>query len=122
MIGSIGSGPNGGYLTVSGGYSSLPYVAPNSNNPMTGMIRSNSGRLEMFDGSIWMTFSGPAAEVSLSGAAITALDWATKKMTEEAKILELAKTNVTVADAWENYQLAQEQLKVVLTLTDDRAK
>jgi hypothetical protein len=54
----------------------------------------------------------------LSGAAISALDWATKKMHEETKIRELAAKNVTVADALARYELAQEQLKMVLTLTD----
>jgi len=118
MINSIGSGPNNGYLSVNGGYGSNPYVSPNSNNPMTGMIRLNGSNMEVFDGTSWLGMGYRSVEVSLSGAAISALDWANKKMHEETRIQELAKNNVTVADVWNKYQEAQEQLKVVLTLTD----
>jgi len=113
MIGSIGSGPNGGYT-------SLPYVSPNSNNPMTGMIRTNGGRLEVFDGNSWISFSGSAAEVSLNGAAIAALDWANRKMIEEEKIRSLADKSVAVADALATYEKAREQLNVVMTLADKK--
>ena len=119
MINSIGSGPNGGYLQVNNGFSSQPYVAPNSNNPMTGMIRMNGNHFEVFDGNSWLAVSGSSAEVSLSGSAIRALDWCHKKMAEETRIKELAAKNVTIADALAKYELAQEQLKVVLALTDE---
>jgi hypothetical protein len=120
MINSIGSGPNGGYLQVNNGYSSQPYVSsPNSNNPVTGMIRMNGSHFEVFDGNSWLAFSGSSAEVSLSGSAISALDWCHKKMAEETRIRELAAKNVTIADALARYELAQEQLKVVLALTDE---
>ena len=41
-------------------------------------------------------------------------------MIEEAKIKELAEKNVTVADAFEKYNQAKEQLEVVLNLTDQQ--
>ena len=40
-------------------------------------------------------------------------------MAEETRIKELAAKSVTVADALAKYELAQEQLKMVLTLTDE---
>lgn len=40
-------------------------------------------------------------------------------MAEESRIKELAKKNVTIADAYAAYEEAAEKLKVVLTLTDD---
>ena len=92
MIKGISSGVTSGYLTVNGnGYA--PYVSPNSNNPMTGMIRMNGGNYEVFDGSTWLSFGG-YADVSLSQTAISALDWCQRKMIEEAKIEELAKKNI----------------------------
>ena len=81
------------------------------------MIRMNGTNMEVFNGSGWLSF-GTSAEVSLTGAAINALDWVHKKMHEETKIKEIAAKNVTVADALAKYELAQEQLKIVLTLTD----
>ena len=77
----------------------------------------NGNNCEVYNGSMWLSF-GSSAEVSLSGAAISALDWCHKKMAEETRIKELAAKNVTVADALAKYELAQAQLKMVLTLTD----
>jgi len=117
MINSIHSG-NGGSLHVSG-HNNTPYVYPDpSGNPATGMIRMNGNHCEVYNGSNWLAF-GSTAEVSLSGAAISALDWCHKKMAEETKIKELAAKSVTVADALARYELAQAQLKMVLTLTEE---
>lgn len=105
-----------GYVNASG-YNNNPYVSVDPNNPISGMIRMNGSNMEVYNGSGWMQL-GSAAEVGLTGAAISALDWCQKKMTEESKIKELAAKNVTVADALANYELAQAQLKMVLTLVD----
>ena len=115
MINSIYSSTSG-YLNVNG-YNNIPYIYPDSNNPATGMIRMNGTHCEVFNGSTWIQF-GSSAEVSLSGSAISALDWCQKKMSEESRIKELAAKNVTVADALAKYEDAQAQLKMVLTLTE----
>ena len=115
MINSVYS-TTSGYLNVNG-YNNSPYIYPDSNNPATGMIRMNGNNCEVYNGSTWIQF-GSTAEVSLNGAAISALDWCHKKMAEETKIKELAAKSPTVADALARYELAQEQLKMVLTLTD----
>lgn len=116
MINNIYSSSSS-YLNV-GGHNNSPYVYPDpSGTPVTGMIRMNGNNCEVYTGSNWIQF-GSTAEVSLNGAAISALDWCQKKMTEEAKIKELAAKNVTVADALAKYEEAQAQLKMVLTLTE----
>ena len=115
MINSIYSNTTG-YLNVSG-HNNSPYVYPDQNNPATGMIRLNGNICEVYNGSSWIQV-GNTAEVSLSGAAISALDWCQKKMAEETRIKELAAKSVTVADALARYEEAQAQLKMVLTLTD----
>lgn len=117
MINNIYSGNGSAYIQVSG-YNGNPYVSVDHSNPATGMIRMNGNNMEVFNGSGWLTF-GTSAEVSLTGAAISALDWCQKKMAEETRIKELAAKSVTVADALAKYELAQEQLKMVLTLTDE---
>jgi hypothetical protein len=119
MINNINTGNSGGYLYVAThGHSGTPYINPNSSNPATGMLRMNGNTLEAFDGSCWLNVGMTNAEISLNQSAIVALDWATKKMVEETKIKDLATKNVTVADALARYEAAQEQLKMVLTLTD----
>jgi hypothetical protein len=117
MIKGITSGSTGGYLQVNSN-SYLPYVSSNINNPLQGMLRLNGSNLEVYDGSSWLSVGG-FSEVSLSHTAITALDWAQKKMSEESRIKEIAAKNVTVADALAKYEEAQDQLRVVLTLTDE---
>ena len=122
MINNINTGSSGGYLYVAThGHSGVTYISPNSNNPLTGMIRMNGNTLEAFDGSTWLSAGVLTnAEISLNQTAVLALDWATKKMHEETKIKELADKNVTVADALARYEAAQEQLRMVLTLTDEQ--
>lgn len=117
MINSIYS-TTSGYINV-GGHNNNPYVSVDHSNPATGMIRMNGNNMEVFNGSGWISF-GTTAEVSLTGAAISALDWCHKKMAEETRIKELAAKSVTVADALARYEEAQEQLKIVLTLTDNQ--
>jgi hypothetical protein len=117
MINSLHSS-SGQYLNVNG-YNNNPYVSVDHNNPISGMIRMNGSNMEVYNGSGWLTF-GTSAEVSLTGTAISALDWCHKKMAEETKIQELAKKSITVADALARYESAQEQLKMVLTLTDEQ--
>ena len=120
MIKGISSGITGGYLNVNGnGYT--PYISPNSNNPMTGMVRSNGSNMEVFDGSTWIQFGG-YADVSLSQSAIQALDWCQRKMIEEAKIKELCDKSPAVADAFAAYNDAKEKLEIVLTLADQAQK
>jgi hypothetical protein len=116
MINNIHSSTSG-YLNVSG-YNNNPYVSVDHNNPISGMIRMNGNNMEVYNGTGWLTF-GTTAEVSLTGTAISALDWCHKKMSEETRIKELANKNVTIADALARYEAAQEQLKMVLTLTEN---
>ena len=116
MINSIYSGGGSAYIQVSG-YNGNPYVSVDHSNPATGMIRMNGNNMEVFNGSGWLTF-GTSAEVSLTGAAISALDWCHQMMAKETRIKELATKSVTVADALAKFEEAQEQLKMVLTLTD----
>ena len=116
MIKNLSEGTTGGYLMVSSsGYT--PHISPNSNNPATGMIRSNGGNMEVFDGATWMPF-GQYSNISLSQSAITALDWCQKKMIEEAKIKDLCEKSPAVADAFAAYTDAKSKLEVVLTLAD----
>ena len=117
MIKGFNTGTTGGYLHVNG-HNYTPHISPNANNPSTGMLRVNGSNYEVFDGSSWQQF-GTYADISLSQAAIAALDWCQRKMTEEAKIKELCDKSPTVADAYEKYNRAKEQLEVVLTLTDN---
>lgn len=122
MIKSINTGSTGGHLHVENGNTSLPYISSNSNNPLQGMLRLNNSNIEVFDGSSWMIISGGYPNVHLSGAAISALDWASKKMHEEQCMLELAKRHPGVADAVANLEKAMDQVKIMVALTEQDEK
>lgn len=115
MINNIyNSGP---YLSVSHSPGASPYINPSQ--PMTGMVRYASHRLEVYDGSGWQQVGGGTASVSLTGEAIEILDWAKKKMSEESKIKRLAETNPTIADALATFEQAAERLQVVISLCEE---
>jgi hypothetical protein len=47
---------------------------------------------------------------------LESLQWVRRKMTEEKRLEELAKTHPTVADAIDAVRLAEQQLKTVVAL------
>jgi outer membrane lipoprotein-sorting protein len=107
------------YIDVSGAQPTTQYVNMNSNNPAAGQVRFNGNNMEVYDGNQWTQIMMNYATIGLNGAAVSALDWCQKKMAEESRINELAAKNVTVADALAKVEQAQEQLKMVLTLTEE---
>ncbi len=59
---------------------------------------------------------GENVNVMLTPEADIILEWASRKMVEEQRITELARTNATVADAVVALKTAEEQLRVVMAL------
>jgi hypothetical protein len=119
MIRGLLNGNTSGYLHVDGGHQPVPYINTNRNIPLQGVVRWMDGNLEVFDGTTWQHFGGDLPSIHLSNSAIDALDWVTAKMTEEAKIRQLASKSVTVADALARYEHAKEQLDVVVELAKE---
>ena len=103
-------------LTVSGGSTSLPYVPPNSNNPMQGIIRVNNSDLEVFSGTGWMSMSATHAAVSLDQEILDVIQWARKKRDEELKWQGLANDNKAVKIALDNLEQARQQLDITAKL------
>jgi len=119
MISGVTTGRNGGYLYVDGSYSSLPNVYPNLHNPLQGAVRCMNNRFEVFDGTSWMPLTPGMPSVNLSYEAIDILDWAKQKMAEERRLAELARTHPGVADAVARLKQAQEQVDIMVALTDN---
>ena len=67
-------------VTVSAGNTALPYVGPNVNNPMTGMIRINNTDMEVFNGSSWQQLPTSYATVSLDQDTQDLLLWANRQL------------------------------------------
>jgi len=104
-------------ITVSGGNTALPYVGPNSNNPMTGMLRINGTEMEVFTGSNWQVLATSYATIGLDQETQNLLSWAKSKQRQEIEILEIATKNEAVRIALENVKEAQEQLTIIAHLS-----
>ena len=108
---------SGRYTVVSAGNSIVPYVNQNMDNPIQGMIRISGNDMQVFVGNSWIVMNTSYATVGLTGEAESLLDWARQKRDEERMMASRAEKSVAVADALATYQQAQEQLMVVLALT-----
>jgi hypothetical protein len=105
-----------GGLTVQGGNVSLPYIGPNINNPIQGMMRVNNTDLEVFNGTGWQSLPSSYATVGLDQDTLDIVQWARKKRDEESAWESLAKDNQAVKIALENYRQAEQQLKITKNL------
>ena len=110
----------GEFMTVSSNPGSSPYI--NTSQPMTGLIRYHNNSLQVYDGSSWMTVGGGSANVNLSSEAIGILQWARKKMAEEAELAQLAKDNPAVKDLYDKIKMYEDQLKMVKILIKEEQK
>jgi hypothetical protein len=103
-------------ITVSGGNTALPYVGPNSSNPLTGMLRINGTEMEVFNGSNWQMLSTSYATVGLDQDVLDIVQWARKRRDEEQKWYELASTNEAVRIALDQLEQAKTRLELTAIL------
>ena len=104
-------------ITVSGGNTALPYVGPNANNPMTGMIRIHNTEMEVFNGSSWQMISTSYATVGLDQDVLDIVQWARKKRDEENEWYKLASSNEAVRIALEQLEQAKTRLELTAILS-----
>jgi hypothetical protein len=92
------------YITVSGGSPSNPYISPGAVG--SGMMRYNGNMncIEVNDGNMWKQLESSYASVELTGEAASILDWAKKKMAEEAELDELCKKYPGLGKARDNFE------------------
>ena len=90
-----------------------------SNNGVDGQIRFNfsSQTLDVFNSGTW-TPMAHTAHINPSNRMIEILNWAESKLQQEREVMKMIETNATVADAYNQFKKAEEQLKVVMTLTN----
>lgn len=103
-------------ITVSGGNTALPYVPPNSNNPVTGMLRINGTEMEVFNGSSWQMLSTSYATVGLDQDVLDIVQWARKKRDQENEWYKLASSNEAVRIALDQLEQAKTRLELTTIL------
>ena len=100
-------------VTVSSGNTALPYVGPNVNNPMTGMIRINNTELEVFNGTSWQQISSSYATVSLDQEILDVIQWARAQRTMAMNRLTLAQNNPALMKALEKLKKAEDDFELL---------
>jgi hypothetical protein len=113
---------NGKYTVVSSGTTNVPYISYNSNNPIQGMIRISGNDMQVFDGASWVVMGTSYASVGLSPDAEKLLDWARQKRDEEAAILKLAETNLTIKKLLAEMNKYKDQIDMISVLIKEEVK
>ena len=121
MITNITANNASPLLYVSTGGSSMPYI--NMSGPSSGMMRynGNSQCIEVYDGgsNVWIQLYGKTVDINVNGNAVAAIEWATKRMTEESEWEKLAVTNEAVKIALESMKKARQQLDITAKLVKE---
>ena len=100
-------------VTVSAGNTALPYVGPNVNNPMTGMIRINNTDMEVFNGSSWQQLPTSYATVSLDQDTQDLLLWAKAQRQMALNRMTLAQNNPALMKALEAIKRAEDNFELL---------
>jgi len=100
-------------LTVAGGNTSLPYVGPNSSNPMTGMIRVHNTELEVFNGSNWQMLPSSYATISLDQDILDIIQWARTQRQIDLNRKTLIKSNPALEQAYEAVKRAEANFDIL---------
>ena len=106
-------------VVVSGGNTSLPYVGPNANNPMTGMLRINNTDIEVFNGSSWQQLSTSYATVSLDQDTQDLLQWARTQRQLEMNRATLIKNNPALENAYKAILRAEQNFDILSKFVED---
>ena len=100
------------YITVDSS-SAVPYISPST--PSAGLVRYYGNEMQVYDGAAWQTVKS-SVNIALTGVAVEAIEWAHKKMLEEAEAKRMAEQYPAVADALNAVWESEQQLKTVVAL------
>ena len=100
------------YITIDSS-SVVPYISPST--PSAGLVRYYGNEMQVYDGAAWLTVTS-SVNIALTGVAVEAIEWAHKKMLEEAEARRMAEQYPAVADAMGAVREAEQQLKMVVAL------
>jgi hypothetical protein len=100
-------------VTVSGGNTSLPYISPNANNPIQGMIRVNNADLEVFNGTGWQSLPSSYATVTLDQETQDLLMWARTQRQLEMNRATLIENNPALENAYKAILRAEQNFDIL---------
>ena len=83
------------------------------------MVRMNGSNFEVFDGGSWRILGSPTVDIGLTGNAVSAIQWAEKKMLDEARLHLLAEQHPAIAEAVNKLEKVMDEIKVLVALTEE---
>ena len=102
----------GSHITVNSSQN-IPYISPST--PSAGLVRYYGNEMQVYDGAAWLKVTS-SVNIALTPVAVDAIEWAHKKMLEEAEAQRMAEQYPAVADAMGAVREAEQQLKMVVAL------
>jgi hypothetical protein len=106
-------------LIVNGGMNSLPYIPPNNNNPVQGMIRINNTDLEVFNGTGWQSLPSSYATVSLDQETQDLLLWARTQRQLERNRATLIANNPALENAYKAVLRAEQNFDILSKFVEE---
>jgi hypothetical protein len=100
-------------VTVSAGNTTLPYVGPNPNNPMTGMLRINNTDIEVLNGNSWQQLSTSYATVTLDQDILDIIQWARTQRQLEQNRATLIANNPALENAYKAVLRAEQNFDIL---------
>ena len=91
----------------------IPYISPST--PSAGLVRYYGNEMQVYDGAAWLTVTS-SVNIALTSVAVDAIEWAHKKMLEEAEARHMAEQYPAVADALNAVWESEQQLKTIVAL------
>jgi CobQ-like glutamine amidotransferase family enzyme len=108
------------YLVIDGGNPMMPYISPGAQGAGQVRYNTNNSNLEVWDGVTWKEISTSYnTSINLSSNAQELLKWAEEKRNKEMKLAALAQSHPAVADVVAKLKSVEEELKVVVALTEE---
>ena len=101
------------HLHVNRSGSGGPYISPGASG--AGLVRYNPSmnRLEVNDGSVWLELINQDFTLTISDQATKAIDWATRKMSEENERERRARDNPALQKALEAIKRAENNFELI---------
>jgi hypothetical protein len=106
-------------VIVSGGNTALPYISPNANNPMQGMIRVNNADLEVFNGTSWQQLPSSYATVTLDQDTQDLLTWARTQRSLEMNRKFLVENNPALENAYRAILRAEANFDILAKFVEN---
>jgi hypothetical protein len=106
-------------VTVSAGNTSLPYIGPNPNNPIQGMIRVNNTDLEVFNGTGWQQLSTSYATVTLDQEILDVIQWARTQRQLDMNRATLIENNPALEKAYKAILRAEQNFDILSKFVEE---